>query len=109
LLLTRKGKPFRINFLLKQIFSVCCLTEKNNIKNINILYNFLIKIGGFNMKKNDLTQYHDDTNLSLKRKMNKEVLEISSTGYGLEPVLETTEKEHTLEAKNHTDSSCGGL
>ena len=60
------------------------------------------------MKKDDLLQYHDDTNLSLKRKMNKEVLEISSTGYGLEPALETTE-EHTSNATNPTNSSCGRL
>lgn len=60
------------------------------------------------MKKDELLQYHDDTNLSLKRKMNKEVLEISSTGYGLESTLETTE-EHTSKATNQTNSSCGGL
>jgi hypothetical protein len=58
--------------------------------------------------KKDVLQYHDDTNLSVKRKMSKEVLEISSTGYGLEPALETTE-EHTSKATDHTNSSCGGL
>ena len=61
------------------------------------------------MKKDELLQYHDDTNLSLKRKMNKEVLEISSTGYGLEPALKTTEEEYTSNATNSTNSSCGGL
>ena len=45
------------------------------------------------MKKDDLPQYHDDTNLSLKRKLNEEVLEISSTGYGLEPVSEKVDEE----------------
>lgn len=44
------------------------------------------------MKKDDINQYHDDTNLSLKRKMNEQELEISSTGYGLEPVKQTEEK-----------------
>lgn len=46
------------------------------------------------MKKDDIPQYHDDTNLSLKRKLNEEVLEISSTGYGLEPVSEKVDEEH---------------
>lgn len=45
------------------------------------------------MKKDHVNQYHDDTNLSLKRKMNEEELEISSTGYGLEPVEKTQEKQ----------------
>ena len=45
------------------------------------------------MKKDDLPQYHDDTNLSLKRKLNEEVLEISSTGYGLEPVSDKVDEE----------------
>ena len=45
------------------------------------------------MKKDDLPQYHDDTNLSLKRKLNEEVLEISSTGYGLEPVSKKVDEE----------------
>jgi hypothetical protein len=61
------------------------------------------------MKKDDLNPYHDDTNLSLKRKMNKEVLEISSTGYGLEPVLEETEEEIKLQRIKNKSSSCGGL
>ena len=59
------------------------------------------------MNKDDLNQYHDDTNLSLKRKKNEEVLEISSTGYGLEPVSAAKEEEHQL--KNSSNSSCGGL
>jgi hypothetical protein len=58
------------------------------------------------MKKDDLNSYHDDTNLSLKRKMNKEVLEISSTGYGLEPVSEEMEEELKLQAIKNKSSSC---
>ena len=46
-------------------------------------------------------------NQSLSHKAEQEVLEISSTGYGLESVSEETEnKSH--ESKNR-NSSCGGL
>jgi hypothetical protein len=60
------------------------------------------------MKKDILDQYHDDTNLSIKRKANEAVLEISSTGYGLESVLEETEEDKLQETKSE-NSSCGGL
>ena len=63
--------------------------------------------GGKIVNKDDLIQYHDETNLSLKRKKNEEVLEISSTGYGLEPVSAATEEEHQV--KNRSNSSNGGL
>ena len=63
--------------------------------------------GGKTVNKDDLNQYHDDTNLSLKRKKNEKVLEISSTGYGLEPVSAGTEEEHQL--KNSSNSSNRGL
>ena len=62
--------------------------------------------GGKIMNNDDLIQYHDETNLSLKRKKNEEVLEISSTGYGLEPVSAATEEEHQV--KNSSHSSNGG-
>lgn len=45
-------------------------------------------------------QNHD---LNLKRKENKEVLEISSTGYGLEAVSKETENEQ------NSNQTCGGL
>lgn len=44
------------------------------------------------MKDQKFTQYYDGTNLSIKKKQNEEVLQISSTGYGLEPVNELESK-----------------
>jgi hypothetical protein len=61
------------------------------------------------MEKDNSGQYHDDLNLSLKRKVNDEVLEISSTGYGLESVSKETEEEHKLQETKNRNSSCGGL
>jgi hypothetical protein len=51
------------------------------------------------MEKDNSSQYHDDLNLSLKRKANEEMLEISSTGYGLASVTKETEEEHKLNQK----------
>lgn len=47
------------------------------------------------MKNEKFTQYYNGTNLSMKRKKNEEVLELSPTGYGLEPVneIESDSKE----------------
>lgn len=45
---------------------------------------------------------------NLNRKDEKEVLEISSTGYGFESVSIETEKEPKT-PKTPSDSSCGGL
>ncbi|MGE8078535.1 hypothetical protein [Peribacillus loiseleuriae] len=60
------------------------------------------------MKKDYSGQYHDDSNLHLKRKVNEEELEISSTGYGLESVAKETEEQKLRDTK-HNNSSCGGL
>ncbi|MBS4190820.1 hypothetical protein KHA94_11560 [Bacillus sp. FJAT-49705] len=54
------------------------------------------------MKENQLGQKGEELKQSLKGTTNKEVLEISSTGYGLESV--TTEKK-----EENNNSSCGGL
>lgn len=64
--------------------------------------------GGFTMEKDHSSRYHDDSNLRLKRKMNEEEVEISSTGYGLESVAKETEEEERKLLDNK-DSSCGGL
>ncbi|MBD1380527.1 hypothetical protein [Metabacillus arenae] len=62
------------------------------------------------MGKENIEQYHDDSNLNSKRKANEEVLEISSTGYGLESVSkETVEEGQKLQDKREGNSSCGGL
>jgi activator of 2-hydroxyglutaryl-CoA dehydratase len=61
------------------------------------------------MVKENSNQYHDDSNLSLKRKVSEEVLEISSTGYGLESVSKETEAEHKLQETKNRNSSCGGV
>ena len=45
------------------------------------------------MKKEE---YFDGSNLSLKRKENNEVLEISSTGYGLESVPKELEEDELI-------------
>ena len=48
------------------------------------------------MKKDNLTENHENTpkliNLKEQAKQNEEVLEISSTGYGLESVSKETEE-----------------
>lgn len=52
------------------------------------------------MEKEKLVQNQDESMQSLKSKANEEVLEISSTGYGLESHLKVTEDEdHYLEHK----------
>ena len=51
----------------------------------------------------------DDLNKDLIKKADQEVLEISSTGYGLESVLKVTEEEHISEGNKHRNSTCGGL
>ncbi|WP_180954926.1 hypothetical protein [Bacillus sp. V3-13] len=43
-----------------------------------------------------------------RNRSNEEVLEISSTGYGLESVSKDTE-EHEVQTSNNRNSSCGGL
>lgn len=59
-----------------------------------------IVIGGLNMKKDYEDQLFEESNFSLKRKANKETLEISSTGYGLEPVSKEMEGKENLEKDN---------
>lgn len=49
----------------------------------------------------------DDFNDSLIKKQNQEVLEISSTGYGLESVLKETE-EDSLSKEDKKRNSSGG-
>ena len=51
----------------------------------------------------------DDLNKDLIKKADQEVLEISSTGYGLESVLKVTEEEQSSESNKHRNSPCGGL
>lgn len=53
------------------------------------------------MEKDNLGQYQDDSNLGLKRKGNEEILEISSTGYGLESVSTETGEEHKQQGKEN--------
>ncbi|GLY11263.1 hypothetical protein [Pseudobacillus badius] len=49
------------------------------------------------MEKGDVSQYRESPSLYLKKEANDEVLEISSTGYGLEPVLrEESRSGHSL-------------
>jgi hypothetical protein len=50
---------------------------------------------------------NDEITLNLKRKESEEVLEISSTGYGLESVSKKSEKEGKTE--DQQNPSCGGL
>lgn len=57
------------------------------------------------MKKDNFDQYQDDVNLGLKRKGHEDVLEISSTGYGLESVSTETEEQQ----RGNGNPSCGGL
>jgi hypothetical protein len=51
----------------------------------------------------------DDLNKDLIEKANQEVLEISSTGYGLESVSKVTEEEQSSEGNKYRNSTCGGL
>ena len=48
----------------------------------------------------------DDLNDSLLKKQGQEVLEISSTGYGLESVLKETEEDSL--SKEHKDRNTSG-
>ena len=48
----------------------------------------------------------DDLNDSLLKKQDQEVLEISSTGYGLESVLKETEEDSL--SKEHKDRNTSG-
>jgi hypothetical protein len=57
------------------------------------------------MEKFNLGEKNDDSHLNVNRHVNEEVLEISSTGYGLESVS----KEHTLQETKNRNPSCGGL
>jgi hypothetical protein len=59
------------------------------------------------MDKDHLDQ-KDDLNLSLNINA-KEVLEISSTGYGLESVLKVPEEEQNSTQSKNNPPSCGGL
>jgi len=51
----------------------------------------------------------DDLNKDLIEKANQEVLEISSTGYGLESVSKVTEEEQSSKGNKYRNSTCGGL
>ncbi|MGJ7922328.1 hypothetical protein [Neobacillus sp. LXY-4] len=44
-----------------------------------------------------------------KRKEEKESLEISSTGYGLESVSNSIEEDRSTQSTNDDNPSCGGL
>lgn len=70
------------------------------MQNIKMKYRFQQK-KGINMEKEN-----NELNQLIKDRENKETLEISSTGYGLESV------SNELNEKNHVSpnpSSCGGL
>lgn len=51
----------------------------------------------------------DDLNKDLIKKADQEVLEISSTGYGLESVSKVTEEGQSSESHKNRNSPCGGL
>ena len=51
----------------------------------------------------------DDLNKDLIKKADQEVLEISSTGYGLESVSKETEEDQSSERHKNRNSTCGGL
>lgn len=53
--------------------------------------------------------YIDNNDSFFKRKGNKERLEISSTGYGLESVTYGTAEEQNIQETNKSNPSCGGL
>ena len=61
------------------------------------------------MEKDSLDQKQDGSNLNFKRKASKEVLEISSTGYGYESVYKETEEEKTSKKTENKNPFCGGL
>jgi hypothetical protein len=56
------------------------------------------------MEKDKLNETQCDGNRDLKREANTDVLEISSTGYGLESVTKTDESNFKSNPPN-----CGGL
>jgi hypothetical protein len=60
---------------------------------------------------NEITggSYMQKDNLHLKRKANEEILEISSTGYGLVSVTEENAEEHTIQNEKNNNPNCGGL
>jgi hypothetical protein len=76
------------------------------MKGFPLMQNKFIAGGSF-MDKDHLDQ-KDDLNLSLNRNA-KEVLEISSTGYGLESVLKVTEEEQNSPQSKNNPPSFGGL
>lgn len=62
------------------------------------------------MEKENYDHFQDETSTNLKTKGNEQVLEISSTGYGLESISrENSEKLHPRQTENHKNPSCGGL
>ncbi|WML44665.1 hypothetical protein [Neobacillus sp. PS3-40] len=61
------------------------------------------------MEKDFSNQKFDETNLNFKGKANKEVLEISSTGYGYESVSIDPKEEETSQDGKDKNFSCGGL
>ncbi|WP_066069913.1 hypothetical protein [Neobacillus soli] len=62
------------------------------------------------MKNENFDHFQNPTNASLKNKGNEQVLEISSTGYGLESVSnKNAEKVQSNQDENNKKPSCGGL
>lgn len=51
----------------------------------------------------------DDLNKDLIKKADQEVLEISSTGYGLESVSKEMKEDYSSERLKNRNSTCGGL
>jgi hypothetical protein len=58
--------------------------------------------------KNKVLDFDQDDELKTPRNENNEVLEISSTGYGLESVSIENVEEKSKQGQN-TNFSCGGL
>ncbi|MFZ7946691.1 MULTISPECIES: hypothetical protein [Bacillaceae] len=62
------------------------------------------------MEKENFDQFQNETNTNLKKKGNEQVLEISSTGYGMESVsVANLEKTSSNQSENDRNPSCGGL
>jgi hypothetical protein len=62
------------------------------------------------LKNENFDHFQNQTNANLKNKGNEQVLEISSTGYGLESVSnENSEKLQSNQGENNKNPSCGGL
>ena len=86
-------------FSTKIILSMVSFLKEQDIDEDSMNDNWRIK----------MEKQFDDLNKDLIKKADQEVLEISSTGYGLESVSKETKEDYSSERLKNRNSTCGGL